>query len=145
MNADEKARRMEIRREFGSRPMPAARGAPDMSVRYLVSHACFTCRKSFKLAPRIGGDARCPNCSGPMFEMGRSFKAPPLRDVEQWAKVQALYEAGFRFFTYGEFDCAPLPSRLSEVAAFLCDNPDHPLRVARPTSSSDVERPGGAA
>ena len=32
--------------------------------------------------------------------MGRSFKAPPARDAEQWGKVQALYNAGFRFFSY---------------------------------------------
>ena len=73
-----------------------------------------------------------------MHEMGRSFKAPPSRDLEQWAKVQALFAAGFRFFSYRSFSCPPLPKRLSEVAAFIRDNPRHPLRVAEPNPS--IER-----
>jgi len=61
--------------------------------------------------------------------MGRSFKAPAARDKEQWLKVQALYQAGFRFFSYRSLDCPPLPQRLADVEAFILDNPAHPLRV----------------
>jgi hypothetical protein len=67
--------------------------------------------------------------------MGRSFKAPPVKDTEQWAKVQALYNAGFRFFSYRSALGPPLPALLSEVEAFIRDNPAHPLRVAAPNSS----------
>jgi hypothetical protein len=62
--------------------------------------------------------------------MGRSFKAPPAKDTEQWAKVQALYAAGFRFFGYRSAEGPPLPDRLSEVEEFVRNNPSHPLRVA---------------
>ena len=62
--------------------------------------------------------------------MGRSFKAPSIRDTEQWAKVQALYNAGFRFSSYRSHACPPLPARLSEVEAFVRDNPEHPFRVS---------------
>ena len=99
---------------------------------YLISHACFECRKSFKIAPRPDYSAACPNCGGKLLEMGRSFKAPPARNLEQWAKVQALYNAGFRFSSYRSKDAPPLPSKLSEVEAFIRDNPAHPLRVAAP-------------
>ena len=61
--------------------------------------------------------------------MGRSFKAPASGDLAQWAKVQALYEAGLRFSSYRSFDCSPLPAELSEVEAFIRDNPNHPMRV----------------
>lgn len=64
--------------------------------------------------------------------MGRSFKAPSAKDKEQWAKVQALYDAGFRFSSYRSHTCAPLPAKLSEVAAFVAEHPDHPMRVAAP-------------
>jgi len=96
---------------------------------YLVAHACFSCRKSFKVAPRQQS-AKCPNCGDQLHQMGRSFKAPAIRDTEQWAKVEALYNAGFRFFSYRSYDCQPLPARLSEVEAFVRDNPEHPFRVS---------------
>ena len=99
------------------------------SPQYLIAHACFACRKSFKRAPRSGSGVTCPNCGDALHEMGRSFKAPPAKDLEQWAKVQALYNAGFRFFSYRSVDGPPLPVKLSEVEAFVRDNPNHPLRV----------------
>ena len=105
------------------------------SPQYLIAHACFDCRKSFKVAPRPDSTATCPSCGGDLHEMGRSFKAPPAKDAEQWAKVQALYSAGFRFFSYRSTSGPPLPARLCEVEAFIQDNPAHPLRVAAPNNS----------
>ena len=142
MKIDEKSRRMAIRRDVGNR-LPPTKAAP-MGAAYLIAHACFTCRKSFKVASREQ-PAKCPNCAGQLHEMGRSFKAPPARDTEQWAKVHALYNAGFRFFSYRSYECAPLPARLSEVEAFVRDNPDHPLRVARPNHSFKPTPLRGAA
>jgi hypothetical protein len=101
------------------------------SPQYLIAHACFDCRKSFKVAPRPDLAATCPNCGGQLHEMGRSFKAPPAKDTEQWAKVQALYAAGFRFFSYRSAEGPPLPDRLSEVEEFVRNNPAHPLRIVR--------------
>ena len=133
MKPSEKARRTALRQDAGNRPAPAPKVAA-VAPAYLVAHACFACRKSFKVAPRSTA-AVCPDCGGPLHEMGRSFKAPAARNAEQWAKVQALYKAGFRFFSYRGIDCPPLPARLSQVEAFVRDNPDHPLRVAGPNSS----------
>jgi hypothetical protein len=67
--------------------------------------------------------------------MGRSFKAPPAKDIEQWAKVQALYAAGFRFSSYRSHACEPLPDKVSQAEAFILRHPDHPLRVAAPDKS----------
>ena len=105
------------------------------SPQYLIAHACFDCRKSFKVAPRPDPVAVCPSCGGTIYEMGRSFKAPPAKDLEQWAKVQALFAAGFRFFSYRSTSGPSLPDRLADVEAFIRDNPAHPIRVAAPNNS----------
>lgn len=96
---------------------------------YLIAHACFDCRKSFKLAPRSNYVTTCPNCGGVILEMGRSFKAPPARDIAQWAKVWVLYAAGFRFSSYRSTSGPPLPRTRSEVKAFIGDNPAHPMKI----------------
>jgi DNA-directed RNA polymerase subunit RPC12/RpoP len=127
----EKTRRMDIRRRSGNRRPPEPR-VPTPRVEYLVSHACFDCRKSFKIAPRDEG-AVCPQCAGQLHEMGRSFKAPKVGDTEQWQKVEKLWRAGFRFFSYRSHPGAePLPERLRDVDDFMARNPDHPFRVADP-------------
>lgn len=105
------------------------------SPQYLIAHACFDCRKSFKVAPREDLSAVCPNCGGNIQEMGRSFKAPPAKDLEQWKKIKVLFAAGFRFSSYRSTLGPPLPDRLADVATFIRDNPAHPLRVAAPNNS----------
>jgi hypothetical protein len=134
-DATGKQRRKELRRELGNRKAPSPPPPRPQGPRYLVAHACFDCRRSCKVSPRPERVAVCPSCGGPMYEMGRSFKAPPARDREQWAKVRALYAAGFRFFGYRSSFCPPLPARLADVAAFLRENPDHPYRIAEPDPS----------
>jgi predicted amidophosphoribosyltransferase len=120
---------MALRRATGTRadplpPPPSVRG-PE----YLQAHACFDCRKSWKVRP--DKPATCPQCRGPLHDMGRTFKAPRKTDAEQWQKVRALWENGFRFFSYRSHPHAePLPERLKEVADFVRRNPDHPARVA---------------
>lgn len=97
---------------------------------YLIAHACFTCRKSWKVRNDTSGV--CPQCGGAIHAMGRSFKAPKKSDAEQWEKVRALWSAGFRFSSYRSHpDAEPLPEQLREVDDFIRRNPDHPLRVAR--------------
>lgn len=95
VSAWEKARRTAVRRSIGNRrdPQPVAlpRG-PD----YLIAHACFACRKSSKVRADTG--AVCPQCALPLHEMGRAFKAPKKTDAEQWQKVEALWNGGFRFW-----------------------------------------------
>jgi hypothetical protein len=58
--------------------------------KYLVAHACFRCRKSFKVASRDGPGPACPQCAAPMVWMGRAFAAPPTRNKAQWRKLEAL-------------------------------------------------------
>ena len=99
-----------------------------MSAPCLWPHACFACRKSWKLAER--SNAKCPECGQPLHWMGRAFKAPRKADKGQWNKVSSLWSAGYRFINHeGWREVAPYPERLTEVEAFIRDYPDHPFRV----------------
>ncbi|TWB30838.1 hypothetical protein FBZ88_102403 [Nitrospirillum bahiense] len=107
--------------------------APFVS-RYLIAHACFACRRSWKLPVLFGGVGEggrsCPACGGGLCLMGRSFKAPKRTDVAQWRKVEALWRRGYRFWSYRSHPGAePLPATLKEVSGFLRRNPDHPMRL----------------
>lgn len=124
-----KSERMDIRKAIGNRAIPGPQ--PDVRAYgpdYLVAHACFDCRKSWKLSEQSA--AICPQCGGVLHWMGRAFKAPKTSDSEQWKKVAALWDAGFRFLSHTRGrEVAPYPERLREVAAFIETNPDHPFRV----------------
>ena len=131
MANEKKNRRMELRREIGSRkvkemPLPSPRTA------YLAAHACFNCRKSFKLS--CEKSHVCPECGETAYLMGRAFKTPKRSDDEQWRKVQKLYTLGFRFHRYGG-DYPPLPERFREVDRFVKEFANHELRVAEPDLS----------
>jgi tRNA(Ile2) C34 agmatinyltransferase TiaS len=121
---------MEIRKALGNRAVPGfyvpryQRG-PD----YLIAHACFNCRKSWKLPEE--STANCPQCGNSMSWMGRAFKAPKKTDTEQWRKVERLWSAGFRFHpNTGWRDVEPYPDRLRDVEGFIRQNLKHPFRVS---------------
>lgn len=123
---------MELRREIGNRKVPKPYVPPyHRGPEYLIAHACFECRKSWKIEPRDHGDPVCPQCGEPLYIMGRAFKAPKSSDAEQWKKVEALWRAGFRFWSAWNTDAEPLPSRLREVDDFIRRNPNHPARLVR--------------
>jgi DNA-directed RNA polymerase subunit RPC12/RpoP len=126
-NNEKKNQRMELRREIGSRMVKSAPSSSSSRQLYLAAHACFNCRKSFKLSCET--NHICPECSEPIYLMGRSFKAPKRNDDEQWRKVQKLYALGFRFHRYGG-DYLPLPERFREIDRFVEQYPEHELRVA---------------
>ncbi len=125
----EKARRMRLRRRVGARAepqLPAPRGPTSP---YSIAHACFCCRKSFKIVKT--DTPTCPDCAGSLHQMGRSFKAPKKSDAEQWKKVEKIWHAGFRFWSYSSHpDAEPLPERLRDVDAFIEAHPSHPMRIA---------------
>jgi hypothetical protein len=124
-----KAERMEARRAVGQRP-PKPPPKPTRRAPYLVAHACFWCRRSNKRVPRET-PLECSRCGGKVYEMGRTFRAPPADDVEHWLTLQLLYAHGYRFT--GVHRSAPrLPVRVRDLSAFLDANPNHPLHVARP-------------
>ncbi len=50
----------------------------------------------------------------------------------EWAKVRALWVAGFRFVSHTRWrEAEPFPSHLRDVEEFARRNPNHPFRVGR--------------
>lgn len=130
---NERTRRMDLRRLSGTREAPrGSKPTYDQWPTYRVAHACFVCRRSFKLAVADDeqSERRCPGCGGLLHWMGRSFRAPKRTDLDQWKKVERLWHAGFRFQSYrSASDAEPLPDRLQDLDDFLRRNPQHPLKV----------------
>lgn len=126
-----KSERMELRRSIGSRAFPETSILPrDRGAECLWPHACFDCRKSWKLAEEA--NAKCPECATALHWMGRAFKPPRKADKGQWAKVRALWTAGFRFINHTRWrDAESFPDHLRDVEDFVRRNPDHPFRVER--------------
>jgi len=61
--------------------------------------------------------------------MGRAFKAPAKTNIKQWEKVEALWNAGFRFWSIWSTEVEPLPDKLKDVKDFIRRNPNHPARL----------------
>jgi hypothetical protein len=98
---------------------------------YKQHYACFACRKVFRIP---GSDTpfnvavysdpftrkvKCPDCSRPMFSMGRDFKAPRRSAMKQWEKVRQLRVAGIAFESCGCVGPGYRPGSLREVASFI--------------------------
>ncbi|VUD56392.1 hypothetical protein TDB9533_02047 [Thalassocella blandensis] len=121
----EKLRRMELRKTSGTRninrpiPPPSHRGP-----RYLVAHACFTCRKSFKVPGKDIGSNLCPECRGDLVFMGRAFKAPKQSNKREWRKIQALIERGYNFNAYRQSNPLNYPKNLADLKAFFSEIAD---------------------
>jgi hypothetical protein len=109
---------------------------------YNFQHACFQCRKVFKLAyqtkehlraawlsRRISGSRPtnafqesqhvCPQCGGEVEMMGRAFRAPRSNDLDAWRGVELLVPAGFRFFSYSS---GGYPSGVRAIREFIAAN-----------------------
>lgn len=124
-----KSERMELRRALGERKAPTVVSIPlHRGPECLWPHACFDCRKSWKRPQET--TVKCPQCGGDLRWMGRAFRVPAKDDREQWAKVRALWFAGFRFINHTRWQNAePFPERLREVEDFVRRNPHHPFRT----------------
>ena len=70
---------------------------------YKPHYACFVCRKTFKrrLASDIetstNFEAKCPQCTNLMANMGLDFASPPKRNIKQWQHIQKLYSVGITY------------------------------------------------
>lgn len=97
---------------------------------FLVSFACFACRKCFKKPFVPDQQYKCPQCAREMAHMGRSFKAPRRTETRQWEKVQRLWAAGYRFHTNTRRQRVPaFPNKLRDLDKWIKQNPNHPFRL----------------
>jgi hypothetical protein len=70
--------------------------------------ACFRCRKVFRrrLPHDVGHHgpskpAVCPECTGPLANMGLDFKTPPQDDRRRWQLAEELWTIGETFHSCG--------------------------------------------
>jgi len=131
---EEKYRRKRLLMDFGDKSYPNRTEIDNRKFTpYRIAHACFACRKSYKILVDfldIKDGYKCPQCAGRLEYMGRSFKAPKHTDGKQWEKIKLLFDAGFLFSSYRSFpDAETLPETLREVEDFIIRNPNHPMRV----------------
>lgn len=123
----DKQRRMEIRRENGTRAIPTKvdkiRG-PD----YSMAFVCFTCKTSnmrhYDVLPcDYPRTSKCPVCENDTINLGRNFKPPKKTDSSQWAKVKYLVDHGFVFqkvrLERNSYESVPYPKTLSEAKEFV--------------------------
>lgn len=137
----EKARRARLRKAAGLKrfsELYAERQQRDQELgpsrirrsAFLVSYACFACRKSFKKPFVPDRRYKCPQCARDMAHLGRSFKAPRKTEKQQWEKVHRLWSAGYRFHTNTRRQDVPaFPEQLRDVDEWISQNPRHPFRL----------------
>lgn len=78
-------------------------------IAYKPHFACFHCRKTFKrrLMRDINHDAKdsfeakCPQCSALMANMGLDFESPKKDNIKEWEHVKDLYSVGITFHSCG--------------------------------------------
>lgn len=95
---------------------------------YKDRYACFQCRKGFKR--RLAEDllpeyrhpetpARCPDCRGPLRNLGRDLKLPRKTQTEQWTAIEYLADNGFNFFSCGCYGIGVVPQSMAQARRLL--------------------------
>ncbi len=124
---NQKQRRMELRRENGTRKLPTPK-EKYLGPEYAMSFACFSCRtaqkRHFDATPNdYPKTMECPICKDTMINLGRHFKAPKKSDLNQWKKVKYLADYGFVFqkirINKNSYESIPYPKTLSEAKEFV--------------------------
>lgn len=57
----------------------------------------------------------CAKCKSVSYNVGRHFKTPPKKKLDQWEKVRRIIQAGFRF----EKTFSPYPEHLRDADEFI--------------------------
>ena len=95
-----------------------------MYQQYSCHWACFNCRKAFKAwsawtMPAITEHSKvvrvCPECAGPLYDLGQDFKPPRKLAVSQWKKIELLFDDGVTFHSCGCTGPGPRPKTYSEA------------------------------
>lgn len=76
---------------------------------YKSHYACFKCRKTFKRKLMLDinrelkseFDAKCPECSELMVNMGLDFESPKKDAIKEWTHIEKLYSVGVTFHSCG--------------------------------------------
>jgi len=66
----------------------------------------------------------CPDCGGPMANMGMDFKSPKMSDTRVWKIIAGMHKIGAIFQTCGCEGIGFVPASRSEYIAYLQDKID---------------------
>ena len=93
------------------------RASPSERSSTSIAFVCLPCRRSFKKRVRypLPDEAPCPECGAGAIHVSTKFKPPPRLKDDQWKKVAALLNAGYRFESVN----GKYPKTLAELPEFL--------------------------
>lgn len=96
---------------------------------YKPHYACFRCQKTFKrkilqdldenATEKLVFEAKCPQCSALMADMGLDFEAPKRTDHKAWKHLENLYEVGQTFHNCGCGGDGYVPRNKVDLLAYL--------------------------
>jgi len=94
---------------------------------YKPHYACFNCRKTFKR--RLINDilqekseqteAKCPQCSELMANMGLDFESPKKDNIKEWNHIKELYFVGVTFHSCGCTGPGYIPKDKERLIAYF--------------------------
>ncbi|WP_288374914.1 hypothetical protein [Chryseobacterium culicis] len=62
---------------------------------------------------------KCPECSSPMADLGKDFKAPKKTAVKEWKIIESLFKTGKYFHTCGCDGIGYIPKNPSDYKIYL--------------------------
>jgi hypothetical protein len=111
---------------------------------YKLTYGCFKCRVGFKRPnlydvqpevfeakskkakhlelPNEAKKFRCPNCGGPMANLGRDLRLPPKTKDEQWQCIKYLYDNKYNIYSCGCNGIGFVPHKMEDAVQLVKDN-----------------------
>src|SRR5690606_15507818 len=87
----------------------------------------------------------CPQCNGPMADLGRDFKAPRASDRKAWEQISRVYTLGHAFHTCGCIGPGFIPNTPSGYQEYLQQQRAEYARMRDYYSDADCPAPASVA
>jgi hypothetical protein len=104
--------------------------------KYKNTYACFKCQVGFKrrnigdVQPDLVNtnsaqdymhDAKCPNCSGEMTNIGRDLRLPTKTKDEQWRCIKYLVDHNYNIYSCGCQGIGFVPHKMQDAIELVAD------------------------
>jgi hypothetical protein len=100
--------------------------------KYKNTYACFNCQIGFKrrnifdVQPNLTSedtvkDAKCPNCAGEMFNIGRDLRLPPKTKDEQWRCIKYLVDNKYNIYSCGCQGIGFVPHKMEDAITLVAE------------------------
>jgi hypothetical protein len=107
-------------------------------VNYKITYGCFKCQVGFKRpllrdvmgeklrreeianpASFASKDFKCPNCGGPMANLGRDLRLPVKTKNEEWKCIKYLYDNKYNIYSCGCQGIGFVPHKMEDAIALV--------------------------